>query len=142
MIDLEKFIIEKIWSDGYERIASIKLLNDDKIYIVHFVEYDEYVDSDAIIDKRKIGDILEGELSVELITAHKKTDEELFHRQPIAQSPHMEAVVQIKQIIDEYSADVASSICNNMLIEFEQSTEYSEGDFVYIEGELNITIGL
>lgn len=50
---MDKFIIDKIWADGYERIALIRLLDDDKKCIVHFIEYDEYVDSDGIIKKGK-----------------------------------------------------------------------------------------
>lgn len=62
----------------------------------------------------------------------------MYHRQPIPQSPHIEAIVKIKQIINEYTAFVDSSIHTKMLVEFEHIISYNEGDFVYIEGELEM----
>ena len=49
--------IEEIYGDGYERWAKIELSKSKRKIWVHFVEYDEYLDSNNYLSKRKKGDI-------------------------------------------------------------------------------------
>ena len=76
-----KYIIKKIHSDGYERVAVVKSTVGDINLSVHFFEYDEYLEPDAESQKKKIGDLLEGNVSIGLVTYTQKADKELFHCQ-------------------------------------------------------------
>ena len=42
-------------------------MEDGKKLIVHFLEYDEYIESSVESKKRRIGDILEGEIAIGLV---------------------------------------------------------------------------
>ncbi len=57
-----RYVIGEVNVDGYERYAAVKGVEDGKKLIVHFLEYDEYIESSVESKKRRIGDILEGEI--------------------------------------------------------------------------------
>ena len=136
---MNKYIINEIYADGYERFAIIEGIEHDVKLNVHFLEYDEYLKNGEESRKKKKGDILEGDISIELVTVFKKVDKELFHRQEILKSPHIEAIVKVVQIINEYSIYAHSSILNdNVLIEFERAVDYKVGDRVFIIGSLEM----
>lgn len=137
---MEKYIIREIFFDGYERTAVIEKIQKGIELKVHFLEYDEYLESDEESKKRKIGDIIEGDLSIELVTISKKTKGENIHCQNILNSSHIEAVVEVVQIIDNYSVYAYSSIIDDkILIEFESPTNYMKGDKIFVCGSLEIT---
>ena len=76
-------------------------------------------------------------MSIDLVTISQKVNKELFHRQEIKSSPHIEAIVEVTQIIDEYSLYAISSIINdNVLIEFESVVDYKVGDRIFVIGSL------
>ena len=63
----------------------------------------------------------------------------VMHKQVIDNSSHIEAVVEVSRIIDNYSVYVFSSISTDeVLVEFESEVDYKEGDRVFIEGSLEI----
>ena len=80
---MKRYIINEIYSDGYERIAIIKEIGKDVKINVHFLEYDEYLENNEESQKKKKGDILEGNISIELVTFSKKVDKELIYYQEI-----------------------------------------------------------
>ena len=128
------YIINEICSDGYERFATIKDVRKDITINVHFLEYDEYLASDEKSQKRRTGDTLDGDISIQLITFSQKVDVDtvLIHRQKIQNSPHIEAIIEVTQIIDKYSMYAHSSITDkNILIEFESVASYKVGDNTY-----------
>lgn len=134
-----KYIINELYANGYERYALIEKIDNSTKFTVYFLEYDEYIASGEASQKRKAGDILEGEITIDLVTASKKTDEEIMYRQTIPKSSHIEAIVQVHQIIDDYSAYVISSIIDDtILVEFEHAVDYIKGDKIYIEGSLEM----
>lgn len=138
---MEKYVINEIYADGYERIAIIASLDCNKNYIVHFLECDEYIESITELQKRKAGDFLEGEMSVELVSVDEKVDNEIKHKQTIPKSSHIEAVVQVCQVIDEYSIYVNSSIsAGRILVDFEHAVDYQEGDIIFIKGSLEMNV--
>lgn len=137
---MKRYIINEIYSDGYERIAIIKEIGKDVKINVHFLEYDEYLENNEESQKKKKGDILEGNISIELVTFSKKVDKELIYYQEIQKSPHIEAVIEVTQIIDKYSVYALSSVLDgNVLIEFENEVDYKVGERVLIVGSLELS---
>ncbi len=133
------YVINEIYSDGYERFAIIEDIG--KQINVHFLEYDEYLESSENSQKRTNGDILDGDLSIQLITFSRKVDvkETLIHFQKIQNSPHIEAVIEATQIIDEYSMYALSTVSDsNILVEFENTVSYKVGDRVLVIGSLEL----
>lgn len=136
---MQKYVIKEIYSDGYERFALIEGIEQDVKLNVHFLEYDEYLEHGEESRKKKKGDMLEGDISIELVTVNYKVEKDLFHHQEIQKSSHIEAIVEVTQIIDEYSLYAMSSIINdNVLIEYESVVDYKVGDRVFIIGSLKL----
>ena len=135
----QKYLIKEICADGYERFAAIEGMEHDVRLNVHFYQYDEYIENGEEPRKKKKDDILIGDLSIELVTICEKVNKELFHCQELKNSPHIEAVVEVVQIIDEYSFYAKSSMINDaVLIEFEAAGDYEKGDRVFVKGELKL----
>lgn len=80
---MKKYVINEIYSDGYERFAMIEEVGKDVKINVHFLEYDEYLENSEEPQKKKKGDILEGEISIELVTFSQKVEEDISHHQEI-----------------------------------------------------------
>lgn len=136
---MNKYKIKEIYADGYERIAKLNKMDSGENSIVHFLEYDEYLENGKKSGKKKIGDIIEGDISIDLVTVNRKIDMGVMHKQVIDNSSHIEAVVEVSRIIDNYSVYVFSSISTDeVLVEFESEVDYKEGDRVFIEGSLEI----
>ena len=136
---MRKYVINEIVTDGYERFAVIQLGGQDVKLNVHFLECDEFLEKCEVSSKKKKGDILVGDLSVELVSFSKKIDEELRYYQKIQRSSHIEAVVEVAQVIDEYSLYARSSILeDSILIEFESAIDYQRGDRILIIGSLEM----
>lgn len=136
---MKEYIISNIYTDGYERIAEIERILDKTNFTVHFLEYDEYLENNDKPKKRKVGDVLKGDILISLVSVNKKVDKEIMHQQTVQKSSHIEAIVQIFQIVDEYSVYAFSSISNSaILVEFENMVNYKEGDKVFIEGSLEL----
>lgn len=137
---MKKYVINEIYADGYERIAVIETIEHDVILNVHFIEFDEYLEVGVETKKKQEGDILEGNISIELVTDSEKVYEELNHYQEIPKSSHIKAVIEVLQVIDKYSIYARSSIIReSILIEFEDKVDYKIGDKVMIIGSLEIT---
>lgn len=137
---MKKYIINEIYSNGYERFAMIEEVGKDVKINVHFLEYDEYLENSEESQKKKKGDILEGDISIELVTFSQKVDEELTYHQEIQKSPHIKAIIEVTQIIDEYSVYALSSILEDkVLIEFENAVSYKVGERVLVVGSLELS---
>lgn len=137
---MKKYIINEIYSDGYERFAMVEEVGKDVKITVHFLEYDEYLENSEESQKKKKGDILEGDISIELVTFSQRVDEDLIHHQEIQKSPHIEAIIEVAQIIDEYSVYALSSILDDkVLIELENAVSYKVGERVLVIGSLELS---
>lgn len=133
-----KYIIDEIQTieSGYERFAKIKSLENDTYYNVSFLDYVEYIDGIEQLTKKQ-GDILEGDLYIAYVAIDKKVDEDMMHKYPIPKSSHIEAVVQVCEIVDEYNLYVSTSLVESkILVEFEHPVKYNQGDYIYIEGSV------
>ena len=138
---MDKFVLKEIYTDGYERYALVRISEQERKMCVHFLEYDEFLENNKETSKRKIGDFLEGELSISLVSASKKVYEEFDYCQKIPKSSHIEAVVEVVKVVDEYSLKVCSSILpGNIMIEFETSVDYKTGDRIWVSGSLELSI--
>lgn len=136
---MKKYVINAIYVEGYERIALIERIDNGEKFTVHFLEYDEYLDSGGESTKRKVGDVLEGDISIDLVSISRNMDKEIMHQQTIEKSSHIEAIVEVFQVIDDYSIYAFSSISNDkILVEFEDMVNYCENDIVFIEGSLEM----
>ena len=136
---MEKFIIDDIFADGYERFAIVEGIEHNIKLNVHFLEYDEYLENSEESRKKKKGDILEGCISIGLVTVSERVDKELIYHQEIPKSSHIEAIVEVVQIINKYSMYAFSSILDeNILIKFENVVEYKVGDRILIIGSLEM----
>ena len=136
---MKRYIINEIHSDGYERFATIEEIEQSIKINVHFFEYDEYLENDEQSRKKKKGDILEGKLSIELVSFSQRVEKELYYNQNIQLSPHINAIIEVTEIIDEYSIYAFSSILNdNILIEFESAVDYKAGEHVFVTGSLEL----
>lgn len=136
---IKKFVINEIYPDGYERFATMKELGQDVEWNVHFIEYDEYLESGEASEKKKKGDLLEGNLAISLVTFRQRVEEDFCHHQDIPKSPHIEAIIEVRQIIDAYTIYAVSSILDDaILVEFESAVDYKVGDRVRVTGSLEL----
>ena len=134
---MDKYTINTIVCDGHERFANVTDENGIDLN-VHFLEYSEYVDNGVSQIKKK-GDRIEGILSVDLVTKSKICNDDIMFKQDIESSSHIEAVVDIAEIIDEYSAYAMTAVTDKPIpIEFESKISYKVNDRIYIEGSLEI----
>ena len=134
---MRQYRINEIYSDGYERFAAIEEVGRNIKINVHFLEYDEYLENREKKKKKKKGDTLEGNLSIELVSFSRKANENLGHHQEIPKSPHIEAIIEVAQMIDSYSMYALSSISDDcLLIEFEHEVSYKAGERILVVGSL------
>ena len=132
--------INEIYSDGYERFAIIEDTKKGIKINVHFLEYDEYLESGEKSQKKKKGDTLDGDISIQLVTFSQKVDEARVHHQEIQKSSHIKAIIEVTQIIDEYSIYALSTISDSdILVEFENAVSYKVGDRVFVIGSLELS---
>ena len=113
---MEKFIIKKIEADFDERWLRVKKIDDGKEFGIYFMEFSEDVFMmNNISMKRKVGDIIEGNLFISWITEFERTDEELMYVQKNEYSG-IDAVVEITEVINEFTYYAKNSIVNRDII--------------------------
>ena len=118
---MDTYVITNLIVDGYERFVELKI-SEHKNIMVHFLEYDEYLNHSEISKKRKKGDVLSGDISIELVCNVVKVSNELQHYQKIDKSSHIEAVIDVVELLDDYSIYAKTSIVDeNILVEFEKN---------------------
>ena len=61
-----KLKIKNIYADGYERFVSVETF-DKKNITVHFIEYNEYLNQKEKSKLKKIGDVLNGNIRIDLV---------------------------------------------------------------------------
>lgn len=131
-------IIQNIISDGYERFLEVNTIENKKLF-VHYIEYSEYLNDNEKTKIRNVGDILSAEIRIDLVSNSYITNRKLDFFQEIDNSSSIKAIIEVKEVIDEYTIFAKTSLCNEvMLIEFENKITYQQNDRVYIEGSLEI----
>lgn len=133
-----KLKIKSIFADGYERFAEVET-HDKKEIIVHFIEYNEYLNQNEISGLKRTGDHLEGNIRVDLVSNSYIKEEELMFNQSLKNSSHIEAIIEVEEVVDDYSLYAKTVICDErILVEFEDKVLYHSKDKLYIEGSLEI----
>ena len=138
---MEKFIIKKIEADFDERWLRVKKIDDGKEFGIYFMEFSEDVFMmNNISMKRKVGDIIEGNLFIAWITEFERTNEELMYVQKNEYSG-IDAVVEITEVINEFTYYAKNSIVDrDILLDMEKDMDLKKGDRIYIEGSLQIEL--
>ena len=138
---MEKFIIKKIEADFYERWLMVKKIDDGKEFGIYFMEFSEDVFMmNNISMKRKVGDIIEGNLFISWITEFERTNEELMYVQKNEYSG-IDAVVEITEVINEFTYYAKNSIVDrDIILDMEKDMDLKKGDRIYIEGSLQIEL--
>lgn len=136
-----RFSVLDIWADGYERVAHIRLINSEAEFFVSFIEHDEYIDSGKSI-KRAAGTQIEGNLQIEFVNDFSSSNERLFYCQATPQSPSIQAVVDVIEVIDDFSIRAnLSGYAVPIAVEFERRIPESLSGRILVYGELRIDIG-
>ena len=138
---MEKFIIKKIEADFDERWLRVKKIDDGKEFGIYFMEFSEDVFMmNNISMKRKVGDIIEGNLFISWITEFERTDKELMYVQKNEYSG-IDAVVEITEVINEFTYYAKNSIVDrDIILYMEKDMDLKKGDRIYIEGSLQIEL--
>ena len=138
---MEKFIIKKIEADFDERWLRVKKIDDGKEFGIYFMEFSEDVFMmNNISMKRKVGDIIEGNLFIAWITEFEKTDEELMYVQK-NEYDGIDAVVEITEVINEFIYYAKNSIVDrDIILDMQKDMDLKKGDRIYIEGSLQIEL--
>ena len=138
---MEKFIIKKIEADFDERWLRVKKIDDGKEFGIYFMEFSEDVFMmNNISMKRKVGDIIEGNLFIAWITEFERTNEELMYVQK-NEYYGIDAVVEITEVINEFTYYAKNSIVDrDIILDMEKDMDLKKGDRIYIEGSLQIEL--
>ena len=138
---MEKFIIKKIEADFDERWLRVKKIDDGKEFGIYFMEFSEDVFMmNNISMKRKVGDIIEGNLFIAWITEFERSDKELMYVQKNEYSG-IDAVVEITEVINEFTYYAKNSIVDrDIILDMEKDMDLKKGDRIYIEGSLQIEL--
>ena len=140
-IKMEKFIIKKIEADFDERWLRVKKIDDGKEFGIYFMEFSEDVFMmNNISMKRKVGDIIEGNLFIAWITEFERTNEELMYVQK-NEYDGIDAVVEITEVINEFIYYAKNSIVDrDIILDMQKDMDLKKGDRIYIEGSLQIEL--
>lgn len=138
---MEKFIIKKIEADFDERWLRVKKIDDGKEFGIYFMEFSEDVFMmNNISMKRKVGDIIEGNLFISWITEFERTDKELMYIQR-NEYDGIATVVEITEVINEFTYYAKNSIVDrDIILDMEKDMDLKKGDRIYIEGSLQIEL--
>ena len=138
---MEKFIIKRIEADFDERWLRVEKIDDKREFGIYFMEFlEDIFMTNNISMKRKVGDIIEGNLFIAWITEFERTDKELMYVQKNEYSG-IDAVVEITQVINEFTYYAKNSIVNrDIILKTEKDMDLKERDRIYIEGSLQIEL--
>ena len=121
--------------DEYERI--IKARYNEIELCVSKMECEDFVEDRTGFLENQKGQTITGTVAIEYVIEYKKVNCELSFFQPIPDSPHIVATVEVKKIADEYAVVAQSSIiADDIRIEFEDGNMPEVGDVIEVEGEL------
>lgn len=142
---MELIEIKTLITDGYERTAHVFIIGKNKSVWCHFVQHDEYIDAGQQSAKLKTGDRIEGQFSIQLVTDFTLPDnaEAPGFTQPINESPHIVAIGNVEEIIDEYSC-----LCDfgwlgeAILVEFEDTVTIRPEMVIKVHGSLELELEL
>ena len=138
---MEKFIIKRIEADFDERWLRVEKIDDKREFGIYFMEFLEDVFmTNNISMKRKVGDIIEGNLFIAWVTEFERTDKELMYIQR-NEYDGIATVVEITEVINEFTYYAKNSIVDrDIILDMEKDMDLKKGDRIYIEGSLQIEL--
>ena len=138
---MEKFIIKRIEADFDERWLRVEKIDDKREFGIYFMEFLEDVFmTNNISMKRKVGDIIEGNLFIAWVTEFERTDKELMYIQR-NEYDGIATVVEITQVVNEFTYYAKNSIVDrDIILDMEKDMDLKKGDRIYIEGSLQIEL--
>ena len=133
-----EMVIQNIITDGYERFVVVNIINNKNL-IVHYIEYSEFLEDNEKTALKNIGDIIVSDIKIDLVSNSYITNKKLGFIQEFENSSNIKAIIEVKEVVDEYTIYAQSSLCDeSILIEFENKMMYKKYDRVYIEGSLEL----
>ncbi len=133
------FTVLNIRADGYERTAHI-ISDSAKEFFVSFIAHEEYSETGRST-KIKIGDQIKGTLKIEFVMDFRVSNENLSYRQNIPNSPHIEAVVDVINVIDNFRISAYLRDYDiPVIIEFDRQIPEQLHGRIALCGELRIDI--
>lgn len=133
-----EMVIQNIITDGYERFVVVNIINNKNL-IVHYIEYSEFLEDNEKTALKNIGDIIVSDIKIDLVSNSYITNKKLGFIQEFENSPNIKDIIEVKEVVDEYTIYAQSSLCDeSILIEFENKMMYKKYDRVYIEGSLEL----
>lgn len=133
-----EMVIQNIITDGYERFVVVNTINNKNL-IVHYIEYSEFLEDNEKTALKNIGDIIVSDIKIDLVSNSYITNKKLGFIQEFENSPNIKAIIEVKEVVDEYTIYAQSSLFDeSILIEFENKMMYKKYDRVYIEGSLEL----
>lgn len=137
---MERFIIEKLEASFEERWATVRKIDDGREFYIYFLEFSESLNPYETMTKRKIGDIIEGNLFIAWITRVEKVDSSLMYIQDEKYST-IKAIVEITKMINKRTFFVKNNIVDReIVIKTEQDMEFKKGDRIFIGGSLQLEL--
>lgn len=137
---MERFIIEKLEASFEERWATVRKIDDGREFCIYFLEFSESLNPHETMTKRKIGDIIEGNLFIAWIVEVEKVDSSLMYIQNEKYST-IKAIVEITKIINKDTFYAKNNIVDReILIKTEQDIDLKKGDRIFIGGSLQLEL--
>lgn len=137
---MEKFIIKKLKGNFEERWATLEKIDDRREFKIYFLEFSESLNPYQKIKKRKVGDIIEGNLFIGWITEMKKSNLELMYIQN-GKYEGIDAIVEITKMVNKSTFYAKNNIIDReIILKTEQDMELKKGDRVFIGGSLQLEL--
>ncbi|NOW04327.1 hypothetical protein [Clostridium beijerinckii] len=139
---MNSFRIQWIHGNEYERWAKIIECSSNVESLVHFLEYDEYLENGDTTSKRKKGDIIKGTIKIDLVTKYRAVhDSKNEFVQSIDNSSNIIAIVKVKAIIDSDALICSiNKLGEDIIVEFENNININVGENIMICGSLELDI--
>lgn len=103
------------------------------------VSFSEYLDvNEETVAEHDVGETMTCDLYILEADVKESASTELSYKQPVLHSPQIEAVVEISEIVDQWTVLAKSALTSeNIIIEFSYPQEFPVGSKIQIVGELS-----
>lgn len=133
--------IEKIISDGYERLIYLDVCTRQKKFWVHLIQHEEYLEVGEQSKFLSVGQNVSLEVGIELVNDYSVVNipSTVINKllQPINESSHVIAVATVMEIEDDYTIICSiEDLGSNILVEFEEKVVVGKEETLTIKGNL------
>ncbi|KOP64842.1 hypothetical protein AMS62_05960 [Bacillus sp. FJAT-18019] len=133
--------IERILSDGYERLIYLDFYTKQKKIWVHLIQHEEYLEEGEQSKFLSVGQSVSLEIGINLVNNYSVVNisSTVINKplQPINESPHVIVVATVMEIKDDDTMICSiEDLGSNILVEFEEKVVVGQGETLLIEGIL------